>query len=40
VFLGPDTDTLVGGRFRFDDCHFSTEGQMEAAGRWFSSIKD
>jgi hypothetical protein len=38
VLPGPDTDA-VGRKYRFDGCHFSDEGLMEAARAWIDAIR-
>ncbi len=38
IWQGPDTDTL-GAEFRFDGCHFSTQGLAAHAQMWVSFLK-
>ncbi len=40
VLLGPDTDTLVSNRDRYDGVHFSDEGLDLFAGLWFNALKE
>jgi hypothetical protein len=35
---GPDADAVWGAGDRFDDCHFSAQGQAAMARRWFDSL--
>lgn len=35
---GPDTDTLIGKTYRYDDCHLSIKGLDSAARMWADSI--
>ena len=35
---GPDTDALRGPRWRYDDCHFSSEGASAAAVLWARAL--
>ncbi len=37
--LGPDTDLLLGEKFRRDGCHLSSEGLDNAARLWAASIR-
>lgn len=39
VFLGVDTDALLGGKDRYDDCHLSESGQRKAAAAYADAIK-
>ncbi len=38
IYAGPDTDTL-GRRYRYDGCHFSTEGLERFAELWLSALE-
>lgn len=40
VLLGPDTDTLVSEKYRYDRVHFSSEGLDAFARLWLYAIKD
>jgi hypothetical protein len=37
IYPGPDTD-LLGYAYRYDGCHFSTEGLVEFAQAWYESL--
>lgn len=37
--LGPDTDTLTGAVYRFDDCHFTAAGRDAAAALWAQALR-
>ncbi|MBI2767214.1 MAG: hypothetical protein HYX53_15060 [Chloroflexi bacterium] len=39
VFLGVDTDALLGAKDRFDDCHLSESGQRKTAAAYAEAIK-
>jgi hypothetical protein len=38
IFAGPDTD-LLDGQYRYDGCHFSTDGLTAHAEMWLQQIK-
>jgi hypothetical protein len=40
IFLGVDTDALMGPLDRFDDCHFDGTGQEKFAERWADILQD
>jgi hypothetical protein len=39
IFAGPDTD-LLGYAYRYDGCHFSTEGLEAYADAWLTAIEN
>ena len=39
IFEGPNTDLLTDTKFRFDQCHFSEEGNDKFADMWVESLK-
>lgn len=40
VWAGPDTDTIVGPRFRYDGCHFNYQGTDAHARLWLRVLED
>jgi hypothetical protein len=38
IHAGPDTDSLIGPRWRHDDCHFSADGAVRHAALWRDAL--
>lgn len=39
IFSGPDTDSVIHDRDRYDKCHFGKSGVMKFAAAWFESLR-
>lgn len=38
VFAGPDTDTIYGNKYRYDNCHFNGEGMKLHSEMWLDVL--